>query len=183
MQLRFLFFLCFLDDLLLNVAGSFLVANELAGERSATLSHGAQVDGVGAHLGHGDLSLDGLHAVLSGHAEHGAAALGGDIGHDIAEVRVGDGDLEQADRLKNGGLGLGDTVLICQTCSGLERHIVGVDRVVGAVVQSGLQADQRVTGEDALDDCVAQTLFDGGEEVLGDGAAEDFLGMYTMCGT
>ena len=47
--------------------------------------------------------------------------------------------------------------------------------MVGAVVQSGLQADQRVAGEDALDYCVAQTLFDGGEEVLGDGAAEDFL--------
>ena len=48
--------------------------------------------------------------------------------------------------------------------------------MVGAIVQSSLQADQRVSGENALDDRVAQALFDGGEEVFGDGAAEDFLG-------
>ena len=54
---------------------------------------------------------------LGVHAQNGAAALGGDIGHDIAEVRVGDGYLEQADRLKDGGLCLGDAVLICKTAA------------------------------------------------------------------
>ena len=47
--------------------------------------------------------------------------------------------------------------------------------MVGAIVQGGLQADQRIACQNALDYCVAQTLFNRGEEVLGHGAAEDFL--------
>ena len=50
--------------------------------------------------------------------------------------------------------------------------------MIGAVVQSRLQADQRVTGENALLNCIAQTLLNGGEEVLGDRAAEDLLCEY-----
>ena len=39
--------------------------------------------------------------------------------------------------------------------------------MVGAVVQQGLQADERVAGEDALLHGVAQALFDGGKKFLG----------------
>ena len=48
--------------------------------------------------------------------------------------------------------------------------------MVGAVVQRGLEVDERVAGEDALLHGVAQALFDRGEEVFGNAAAEHFLG-------
>ena len=48
--------------------------------------------------------------------------------------------------------------------------------MIGAVVERRLEVDERVTGENALLDRVAQTLFDRGEEVLGNAAAEHFLG-------
>ena len=47
--------------------------------------------------------------------------------------------------------------------------------MVGAVVQHGLQADERVAGEHALLHGVAQALFDGREEVFRHAAAKDFF--------
>ena len=48
--------------------------------------------------------------------------------------------------------------------------------MVGAVIQHGLQANERVTGEHTLLHGVAQTFFNGREEVFRHAAAEDLLG-------
>ena len=48
--------------------------------------------------------------------------------------------------------------------------------MVGAVVQHGLQADQRIASQRALLNGFLQALFHGGVEVTGHAAAEDFLG-------
>ncbi len=165
----------FFDNLLLNVAGSLFVADELAGEAAASLSHGTKVDGVRAHLSHGNFSFNDLHTVFSVHTENGTAALGGDVSHDVTQVCIGNGNLQQADGLHDGGLSLGNTILVCKAGSGLECHIVGVNGMVRAIIEGSLQADKGIAGENALLNCVAQTLFNGGEEVSGNGAAENFL--------
>ena len=54
--------------------------------------------------------------------------------------------------------------------------------MVGAIIQHGLQADERVAGEHALLHGVAQALFDGREEVFRHAAAEDFLGENHVVG-
>ena len=43
--------------------------------------------------------------------------------------------------------------------------------MIGAVVQSSLQADQRVTGENALLNCIAQTLLNGQDDKVAGGLA------------
>lgn len=96
--------------------------------------------------------------------------------HDVAEVLVGHISLQSADRLKDNGVRLRDTVLVCYVRGGLERHFGRVDRMIRAVVKSRLYADHRVAGKYALLDAVAQTLFNCGEEVLRHGAADNFLG-------
>ncbi len=165
----------FFDNLLLNVAGSLFVADELAGEAAASLSHGTKVDGVRAHLSHGNFSLNDLHTVFSVHTENGTATLGGDVSHNITQVCIGNGNLQQADGLHDGGLSLGNTILVCKAGSSLECHIVGVNGMVRAIIEGSLQADKGIAGENALLNCVAQTLFNGGEEVSGNGTAENFL--------
>jgi len=174
-----LFFGCslgFFDNLLLNVAGSLFVADEFAGEAAASLSHGTKIDGIRAHLCHGNFSLNNLHAVLSVHTKNGTATLGGNISHNVTQVCIGNGNLQQANGLHDGGLSLGNTILVCKAGSSLECHIVGVNGMVRAVIESSLQADKRIAGENALLNCVAQTLFNRGEEVSGNRAAENFLG-------
>ena len=58
----------------------------------------------------------------------------------------------------------------------LEGHFVGVDVVVAAVVDGGLEVDDGVAGEVAAGGGLDDALLDGGDEVAGDGAAEDFAG-------
>ena len=58
----------------------------------------------------------------------------------------------------------------------LEGHFVGVDVVIAAVVDGGLEVDDGVAGEIAAGGGLDDALLDGGDEVAGDGAAEDFVG-------
>ncbi len=57
--------------------------------------------------------------------------------------------------------------------AGLERHVRAVDFVVGAVFDDHVHADDRVAGDGALVDRVAEALFDGGNVFAGDAAADD----------
>ena len=62
-----------------------------------------------------------------------------------------------------------------QAAGHLEGHFVGVDVVITAVVDGGLEVDHRVAGEIAAGGRLDDALFDGGDEVAGDRAAEDFV--------
>ena len=147
----------------------------MEGEGAAALGHGPQVDGIAAHLGHGHLGLNHLVAVVVGiHAHHAAAALV-QVADNVAHVVVGDGDLQLADGLQQNGAGIGQTGLVGQLSGGLEGHFGGVDGVIGAVEQGGLQVDHRVAGQHAVLHGLPQALLNGGEEVLGHRAAEDLL--------
>ena len=48
--------------------------------------------------------------------------------------------------------------------------------MIGAEVQRGLQEHDRITGQNALADAVAQALFDGRDEVLRHAAADGLIG-------
>ena len=63
-----------------------------------------------------------------------------------------------------------------EAAGGLEGELVGVDVVVAAVVDGGLEVDDGVAGEVAARGRLDDALFDGGDEVARDGAAEDFVG-------
>ena len=58
----------------------------------------------------------------------------------------------------------------------LERHFVGVDVVIAAVVDGDLEVDDRVAGEIAARGRLDDAFFDGGDEVARNGAAEDLVG-------
>ena len=76
---------------------------------------------------------------------------------------------------EQGRAGGGQTFLVGDAGSGLERHIGGVDGMVGAEVQRGLQEHDRITGQNALADAVAQALFNGRDEVLRHAAADRLI--------
>ena len=87
----------------------------------------------------------------------------------------GNEDLQFADRLEKGRAGGGQAFLIGDTGSGLERHIGGVDGVIGAEVQRRLQEDDRVACQNALADAVAQALFNRRDKVLRHAAADGLV--------
>ena len=148
----------------------------MEGEAAAALGHGPQVDGIAAHFGHGHFRGDHLTAVAGGIHTHDAAAALVQIADHVAHVAVGHGDLQLAHRLQQYGIGLRQRRLVGQLRSGLECDFRGVHRVIGAVIQHGLQVHHGITGQRTVDAGLTQALFHGGEEVLGHGAAEHFLG-------
>ena len=163
------------DDLVGDVGGHLLVALELHLEGAAPLRHAAELGRVLVHFRHRDLGVDHLQTFVGGHAEH-AAALVVEVARDVAHVGVGDADEHLHDRLEQHRLGLGDRFAEGHASGDLERHFVGVDRVVLAVVDRDAHvfdrtADQRPGGEHVCD-----ALFDRRDEVLGNGPADDFVG-------
>ena len=85
-------------------------------------------------------SSGGIHA-------HDAAPALVQIADDVAHVAVGHGDLQLAHRLQQDRVGLRQGGLVGQLGGGLEGDLGGVHRVVGAVVQHGLQVHHGVAGQ------------------------------------
>ena len=148
----------------------------MEGEGAAGLGHGPQVDGVGRHLGHGDLGLHHLLAVLSGIHAHDAAAALVQVTDDVAHVAVWNGDLQLADGLHEHGVGLRHGGLVGQLGRGLESDLGGVHGVVASIIEDSLQVDHGVARQRSVNAGFTQALLHSGEIVLGHGAAENLLG-------
>ena len=148
----------------------------MEGEAAAALRHRPQIDGVAAHLSHGHLRRDHLVAVAGGIHAHDAAPALVQIADDVAHVAVGHSDLQLAHRLQQDRVGLRQGGLVGQLRRGLKGDFGGVHRMVGAVVQHGLQVHHGIARQGTVGAGLPQALLHRREEVLGHAAAEDLLG-------
>src|SRR5215469_14415616 len=99
-----------LGELFREVRGQWLIAEVFAGERAGAVRHRAQVDGVPDDLGLRDLCPD--QGAPAGHrlGAEDAAAARGQVGHDRADVLVGNHGRELVDWLEQLHLRLGGGV-------------------------------------------------------------------------
>ena len=163
------------DNLFLYRNRCLIVALELGNKRASALRHGAQLDRVIAKLCHRALGYDLLLAAVERIHAHDAAAALVQIADNIAHVGIRDNDLERADRLEQNRICLRDTSLVGQTGRHLERQLVGVYIVVGAVEQGCTQANHRIAGQNAMLHRLADALVNCRMEVLRYGTAENLL--------
>ncbi|CAN3965549.1 hypothetical protein HEAFMP_HEAFMP_11090, partial [Dysosmobacter welbionis] len=98
------------------------------------------------------------------------------IADDVAHVAVGHSDLQLAHRLQQDRVGLRQGGLVGQLRRGLKGDFGGVHRMVGAVVQHGLQVHHGIARQGTVGAGLPQALLHRREEVLGHAAAEDLLG-------
>ena len=105
-----------------------------------------------------------------------AAAAAVEVAHEGSGELVGGFDFDLHDGLEKAGLRRLHAFAEGEAAGHLERHFVGVDVVVAAVVDDDLEIDDRVAGEVAAGGGLDDAFFDGRDEVAGDGAAEDFAG-------
>lgn len=105
------------------------------------------------------------------HAEDAAAALV-QVAHDIAHVLIRHADFHVHNRLKQHRVRV-DALLVGNARRRLERHFGGIDRVIAAVVELGAQTRHREARQNALDEVLAQALFDRRNEVARHRTADD----------
>ena len=109
------------------------------------------------------------------HTQHAAAALR-HLAHDIAHHIVGYGRHQIADGLQQHGVCLGQRRLVGQLRRHLKRHFGGIHRVIAAVQQRRLQADNGIPRQHAMAHSLLQALFHRREIVFRHAAAEHTLG-------
>ncbi len=131
---------------------------------SATAGHGSQVRGVGMHDARGDLS--GYHlGVALGLRSHHATAPHREIAEDVAQGFLGSTDLHLQDGFDEMRLriheGLAEGVFACD----LEGHVLGIDRVLFAVIEVDFHITDLVAREDAVALGDADSFLDRGDEV------------------
>ena len=162
------------DDLLRDLIGNFLVAERLDGESALALRKAAQVGGVLGDLCEGNFRCHDGGLALGARADDAAAPLV-DVAHDVAQISVGNGDLQLDDGLEQDGRSVFQSVLIGERGGELERHFRGVYVVIASVREHGFQPRDGIAREGAFRYAFAQSLFDGGDVLLGNCAADDFL--------
>src|SRR5690606_34262411 len=133
-----------------------------------------QVGGVAKHFRQGHLDIDHLAGDTLVHAENDTAAAV-EIPHHIAHVFFGGNHLHLHDRLQQHGAAKLGQLLCGHGGSDLERHLVGVHIVVGAVIDGSLEAKQRVTSEHAVLHLLCNTFLDGRNVFLGDHPTHHFV--------
>src|SRR6476661_7352776 len=160
----------FLDDLLRDVPGNLGVGVELHRVHRTTLGLGPQVANVSEHLRQRDKGADDLGTADVLHGLDLATA-----GVEVADVVLGRTHLDGHHRLEEHGVGLADGLLQHHRTGDLERHLRGVDVVVGAIEQGGLDADQRVAGEHTELHGVLDAVVHGGDVLTQDTATGDLV--------
>ena len=139
----------------------------------ATLGARTQIGSVAKHLGQGHLGPDDLAAAPLLHP-FDPASPGGEVADDVAHVVVGGDDLDGHDRLEQHRLGPG-RLLEAHGPGDLERHLRGVDVVVGPVGEGGADVDHRVAGQHAGLHGVLDAGVDRGDVLLRNHAAGDLV--------
>ncbi len=154
-----------------------------AGELGGAVGEGAQVDRVADEFEFGDLGAQQGEAGAAGLGAEDAAAAGGEVAEDGAEVVVGQQDADGGDGFEQADDGVFGGVAQGEGGGVLEGRVGGVDGVGLAVGEGDPDVDEGVSGGDALGELGADALLDGGDEVFGDGAADDvFLELEARAG-
>src|SRR5690606_23793765 len=135
----------------------------------ATLGLGPKVTNVPEHLRQRDHCTDDLGATDVLHGLNVATA-GVQVTDHIAHVVLGRANLDSHDGLEQDRVRLADGLLEHHGARDLERHLRGVDVVVGAVQQGRLDADQRVAREDTELHGLLDALVDAGDVLPRDAA-------------
>src|SRR5919199_75093 len=132
----------------------------------------SQVAHVAEHLRERDQGPDDAGAgALLHRLDHPAPGV--QVADDVTHVVLGRDDLDGHHRLEQGRAGLAGGLLEDHRAGDLEGHLRGVDLVVLAVEQGGLDADQRVAGEDAVLHGVLDALVDRRDVLPRDAATGD----------
>src|SRR3954465_15035519 len=150
------------DDLLGHVGRDLGVAVEDHRVAGPTLGAAAQIAHVAEHLRERDQGPDDAGAGALLHRLDDPAP-GVQVADDVAHVVLGRDDLDGHQRLEQGRVGLARGLLKDHRAGDLEGHLRGVDLVVLAVDQDGLDTHQWVTGEDAVLHRVLDALVDRGD--------------------
>src|SRR5918999_4893163 len=145
---------------------------ELHGERRAALGLGAHGRRVPEHLGERHHRADDLPASPRVHTLD-MAAPGRKIAHDVAHELLGHDHLDVHYRLEQDRVGPLEGLLGGHGARDLERHLRGVDLVVGAVHQLHLDVHYRVAGDDAGVEGILDALVHARNVLPRDDAADD----------
>src|SRR4051794_36132085 len=160
------------DDLLGDVGRDLGVRVEHHGVARPPLGAAAQVADVAEHLRERDQGPDDAGAgALLHRLDHPAPGV--QVPDDVTHVVLGRDDLDGHHRLEQGRAGLAGGLLEDHRAGDLEGHLRGVDLVVLAVQQGGLDAHDRVASEDAVLHGVLDALVDRGDVLPRDPTAGD----------
>src|ERR671916_209799 len=162
----------FLSDVVTQVVRVLGVAVEDHRVAGPTLGAAAQVTHVAEHLRERDQRPDDAGAgALLHRLDHPAPGV--QVADDVAHVVLGRDHLDGHHRLEQGRAGLARGLLEDHRAGDLEGHLRGVDLVVLAVDQGGLDAHHRVAGEDAVLHGVLHALVDRGDVLPRDATTGD----------
>ena len=150
------------------------VAVERHGVHSAALGLRTQVTDVAEHAGQRDVRTDDLDALCIFHGLHLATA-GVEVTDNFTHVFLRGADLDIHQRFEQNRVRLACGFLESHTAGDLERHFRGVNIVVRAVNQRGLDADNRVTGQDAVVQCILDTGVNRRDVLAGNAATGDLV--------
>src|SRR3954466_8810302 len=160
------------DDLLGHVGRDLRVAVEDHRVAGPPLGAAAQVAHVAEHLRQRDQGPDDAGAGALLHRLDEPAA-GVEVADDVAHVVLRGDDLDGHQRLEQGRVGLARGLLEDHRAGDLESHLRRVDLVVLAVDEGGLDAHQRVAGQDAVLHRVLDALVDRGDVLPRDATTGD----------
>src|SRR5665647_218308 len=163
-----------LDDLFCHILGDLGVGVELHRVVGTTLGLGPQVANVSEHLRQWHHSPNDLGAADVFHGVDLATARV-EVADHVAHVDLGRTHLDGHHRLEEHGVGPPYGLLQNHGAGDLEGHLGGVDVVVAAVEQRGLDADQRVAGQDTELHGVLDPVVDAGDVLARDPATGDLV--------
>src|SRR5690606_1653247 len=104
------------------------------------------------------------------------------VTHHVTHVVLGSHHFYLHDRLKHLAAALLGQLLGRHGGRDLERHLVGVDVVVGTIEHGRLQADQRIAGDNAVLHLLFDTLLDRRDVFLRNYPPDNFVGKHQTFG-
>src|SRR5690606_3510010 len=122
---------------------------EFHGVASAPLGHRTNIGRITEHFAQRNLGTDHLTGNRIFHALNQTTTTV-QVTHHVTHVVLRRYHFDLHDRLKHYGTALLGQLLGRHRGSYLERHLVGVDIVVGTIENGRLQADQRIAGNNAV---------------------------------
>src|SRR4028118_1752126 len=166
--------LALLGDLLGDALRHLFVVIELHGEGGAPLGLGAHGGRVTEHLGERHHRPDDLAAAAGVHALDLAPART-QVAHDVAHELLWHDDFDVHHRLEQDRVGPLEGLLRGHGARDLERHLGGVDVVVGPVDELDLDVDDRKTRHDTAVHRALDALVHARDVLPGDHTADDLV--------
>src|SRR5690606_8773310 len=157
-----------------NVRRSFRIAGELHRIRRPTLCCRTQVGGVTEHLRQRNFSTDDLARRALIHTLHKAATTV-QVANNVTHVVFRGNNLNLHDRLKKGRIRFEGAFLHRHGTSDFERHLVGVNVVIGTIVQRRFDTQQRIAGQTAVLHLLFDTLLNSRDVFLGNHTTNDLV--------